>query len=56
MRFDADDEKAFHERRDELAEQFARWLETHRVAGEPTDAAMLMDWKFGYGDGALARP
>jgi hypothetical protein len=53
MRFDAD-ETAFHERRDELTDQFARWLETHRVAGEPGAAALLMDWKFGYGDGALA--
>jgi hypothetical protein len=23
------------------------------VAGEPSDAELLMDWKFGYGDGAL---
>ncbi len=53
MRFDADDETAFYERRDELADQFARWLETHRVTGEPSDADLLMDWKWGYGDGAL---
>jgi hypothetical protein len=38
MRFDADDEAAFYERRDELGDEFARWLETHRVAGEPSDA------------------
>jgi hypothetical protein len=54
MRFDADDEAAFYERRDDLTDRFARWLETHRVAGEPSDAELLMDWKFGYGDGALA--
>jgi hypothetical protein len=53
MQFDADAEAAFFERRDELADQFARWLETHRVAGDPVDAALLMDWRFGYGDGAL---
>ena len=54
MRFDADDETDFYERRDELADQFARWLETHRVRGEPSDATLLMDWKWGYGDGDLA--
>ncbi len=53
MRFDADDETDFHERRDELADQFGRWLETHHVIGEPSDADLLMDWKWGYGDGAL---
>ncbi|OLT00075.1 hypothetical protein BJF90_07180 [Pseudonocardia sp. CNS-004] len=53
LRFDADDETAFHQRRDELAGQFARWLETHRVTGEPSDAELLMDWKFRCGDGAL---
>jgi hypothetical protein len=53
MRFDVDDEAAFYERRDELGAQFARWLEKHGVAGEPTDAELLMDWKFSYGDGAL---
>lgn len=53
LRFDADDESAFHERRDELSDQFARWLKTHRVRGEPSDAELLMDWKFGYGDGDL---
>lgn len=53
MRFDADDETAFYERRDKLADEFARWLDTHRVAGEPSDAELLMDWKWGYGDGAL---
>jgi hypothetical protein len=53
MRFDANDETAFYVRRNELCDQFARWLETHRVAGEPGDANLLMDWKFGYGDGEL---
>jgi hypothetical protein len=53
MRFDVDDETVFYERRDELGTEFARWLETHRVAREPSDADLMMDWKFGYGDGAL---
>jgi hypothetical protein len=53
MRFDTGAETTFYERRDELADRFGQWLETHRVAGEPSDAELLMDWKFGYGDGAL---
>ena len=47
------DEQAFCTRRDALGEQFARWLNTHKVAGDPNDAGLLMDWKFGYADGAL---
>jgi hypothetical protein len=53
MRFPVEDEQAFYARRDTLGEQFARWLNTHKVAGDPNDAGLLMDWKFGYGDGAL---
>lgn len=57
MHFSYDDpdsgEKAFYQRREELAEAFGTWLDAHDVAGEPSDAELLMDWKFGYGDGAL---
>jgi hypothetical protein len=53
MRFDHDDEQAFHARRDELAAEFGEWLRTHDVPGDASDAILLMDWKFGYGDGAL---
>lgn len=53
MRFDEDDEAAFAARRDELGERFATWLATQRVAADPNDAGLLMDWKFGYGDGFL---
>lgn len=57
MRFSYDDaadaEQAFHRRRDELGEAFAEWLHTHGVAGDPNDAGLLMDWKFGYADGEL---
>lgn len=53
MRFEPEDEEAFHARRDELGEQFAGWLNTHDVPGDPDDAGLLMDWKWGYGDGAL---
>lgn len=53
MQFEPEDETAFHARRDELGEQFAAWLRTHSVPGDPDDAGLLMDWKWGYGDGAL---
>jgi hypothetical protein len=53
MRFSGDDERAFSVRRDALGERFARWLNAQKVPGDPNDAGLLMDWKFGYGDGAL---
>ena len=53
MRFSVEDERAFSARRDALGEQFTRWLNTQNVAGDPNDAALLMDWKFGYADGGL---
>lgn len=53
MRFPVEDERAFSVRRDALGEQFARWLNTQNVPGDPNDAGLLMDWKFGYADGAL---
>jgi hypothetical protein len=30
-----------------------RWLNAQKVPGDPNDAGLLMDWKFGYADGAL---
>src|SRR5690349_20422835 len=53
MRFTVEDERAFSARRDALGEQFARWLNAQKVPGDPNDAGLLMDWKFGYADGAL---
>ena len=53
MRFTVEDEQAFSVRRDALGEQFARWLTDQKVPGDPNDAGLLMDWKFGYADGAL---
>ena len=53
MRFPVEDERAFSVRRDALGEQFARWLNAQKVPGDPNDAGLLMDWKFGYADGAL---
>jgi hypothetical protein len=53
MTFGEDDEDAYYRRRDELGEQFAQWLNTHGVAGDPNDAGLLMDWKRSYADGRL---
>ena len=55
MTFSGEDEDAYFRRRDELREQFAQWLNTHRVAGDPNDAGLLMDWKWSYADGGLDR-
>jgi hypothetical protein len=53
MRFPVEDERAFSVRREALGEQFPRWLNAQKAPGDPNDAGLLMDWKFGYGDGAL---
>lgn len=53
MRFSVEDERAFSARLDALGEQFARWLNAQNVASDPNDAVLLLDWKFGYADGAL---
>jgi len=53
MTFGAQDEDAYHRRRDELGEGFAQWLDDHAVPGDPNDAGLLMDWKWGYADGRL---
>jgi acyl-CoA-binding protein len=55
MRFAPGDETAYQQRRHELREQFARWLLGRPMAVDPCDADVLMDWKFGHGDGALDR-
>jgi hypothetical protein len=44
MRFSIEDERAFSARRDELGEQFARWLNAQNVPGDPNDAGLLMDF------------
>ena len=55
MSFTVEDEAAFQRRRDELGRDFAAWAEQHRVAADPGDAQLLLDWKWGYGDGELGR-
>lgn len=55
MCFAPEDEDAYFARRDELIEQFAGWLSRHAVDGDPSDAELLLDWRWGYGDGELDR-
>jgi hypothetical protein len=61
MAFGPDDEDGFVAARDSLLEHFERWLgdeqllparEAVEMAG---DAGVALDWKWGYGDGDLAR-
>ena len=50
--FSGDDEKAATEARETLVEDFGRWLESRPASGaEAFDADLLLNWKFGYGDG-----
>ena len=55
MSFTVDDETAYHRRRDELGRDFAAWCEQHSVAADLFDVQLLLDWKWGYGDGTLNR-
>lgn len=57
MRFDDDDEKAAAATRDELVDQFASWLLRHPEFGDAvaTDADLMLDWKWGYGDRDFGR-
>ncbi|HEU0086070.1 MAG TPA: hypothetical protein VFQ77_00190, partial [Pseudonocardiaceae bacterium] len=56
MRFSVRDENAFHARRDELVADLASWLGESNVAdADAGDAAVALDWKWGYQDGALGR-
>jgi len=53
MTFGADDEQAYHLRREELTGQFAEWAGRECPEAEPVDVELLLDWKWGYGDGRL---
>ncbi|HEU0086072.1 MAG TPA: hypothetical protein VFQ77_00200 [Pseudonocardiaceae bacterium] len=56
MSFTAQDEDAFHRRRDELLEQFAAWCAAAPVPeGTLAYAEVAMDWKWAYHDGDLGR-
>lgn len=53
--FGPDDEDAFRVRRDELVAEFADWAQQFPLRLDPEDLGMLLDWKWGYGDGRLDR-
>lgn len=56
MEFSADEEKKFYRRRDQLASEFEGWLPAAVAESvDSNDLAMLLDWKWGYGDGHLGR-
>jgi hypothetical protein len=55
MNFTVEDEDAFQVRRDELLDDYARWLASSNAEGEAGDAGLVMDWKWGYQDGELGR-
>lgn len=52
MRFTIDDEEAFYAREKELVNDFIYWLEGDLGSGAD-DLELLLDWKWGYGDGRL---
>ncbi|TDN72528.1 MULTISPECIES: hypothetical protein [Pseudonocardia] len=54
MQFGVDDGDAFRERLAELSTGFAAWLDEHDLAGEPTSAELLMQYKWLAADGDLA--
>ena len=55
MTFDGEDERAYFARRDELCTRFAEWAQRERSAADASDVELLLDWKWGYGDGRLDR-
>ena len=55
MTFDGEDERAYFARRDELCTRFAEWAQHERSAADASDVELLLDWKWGYGDGHLDR-
>ncbi len=55
MTFDGEDEGAYFARRDELCTRFAEWARAQRVDADASDVELLLDWKWGYGDGRLDR-
>jgi hypothetical protein len=55
MTFDCEDERAYFARREELCTQFAKWAHQQGVDADAGDVELLLDWKWGYGDGRLDR-
>ena len=61
LQFRQDDEVGFKAAKDWVLDEFGRWLRDDRqldselVSLTVGDAAIALDWKFGYGDGHLGR-
>ena len=58
LRFGPDDESAFHDARDRLADAFRDWLDDRRNVDRESavsDAELLLDWRWGYSTGELDR-
>jgi hypothetical protein len=55
MAFGSEDEQAYYTSRDELCTRFAEWAQRERNNADAGDVELLLDWKWGYGDGRLDR-
>jgi hypothetical protein len=55
MTFDGEDERGYYACRDELCTRFAEWAQQEHNAADAGDVELLLDWKWGYGDGRLDR-
>jgi hypothetical protein len=57
LRFGPDEEAAAREAVDRLTARFAGWLDARPAerGAEPADVALLLEWKWAYGDGDLGR-
>jgi hypothetical protein len=55
MEFGPEDEEAFFETRDALLEQFADWSGQAAPGTDPGLVQLVLDYKWGYGDGHLGR-
>src|SRR5690349_17064013 len=53
MTFGAEDQEAYRRRRAELSGRFAEWARRERPDAEAVDVELLLDWKWGHGDGRL---
>ena len=53
MAFDGEDERAYFACRDELCTRFAEWAQREHYVADAGDVELLLDWKWGYGDGRL---
>jgi len=55
MSFTVEDEDIFQATREELQDDYARWLASSNAEGDAGDAGVVLDWKWGYQDGELGQ-